>query len=98
MPMAMEVSFTPRATRVKVSGIFGLTAGPHSGAPGGIFGEPSDAGRPHGSLFSQVDASSALLYGVEEETTDTMRLRRRMTPSLSACFSGRSGLRSPLTI
>jgi len=45
-PMAMEVSFTPRATRVKVSGIFGLTAGLHSGAPGGRFsGEPSDAGK-----------------------------------------------------
>ena len=44
--------------------------------------------RPHGSLFSQVDASSALHYGVEEETTDTMQLGRRMTPSLSVCFQG----------
>ena len=48
-PIAMEVSFTPRATRVKVSGIFGLTAGLHSGAPGGpFFGEPSDAGKAEG--------------------------------------------------
>jgi hypothetical protein len=96
-PTSTEGSFTPRATRVGISEIFGLTAGMHSGAPGDdSWG--ADSGRPHGRLVSQVDASSALLYGIEGETMDTMRLRCRMTPLLSVCSSGRSGLQRPLAI
>ena len=55
--------------------------------------EPDNSGTPHGRLVSQVDASSGLLYGIEGETMDTMRLRCRMTPSLSVYSSGRSGRR-----
>jgi hypothetical protein len=58
----------------------------------------ADSGRPHGRPVSQVDASSALLYGIEGETMDTMRLRCRMTLLLSVCSSGRSGLQRPLAI
>jgi hypothetical protein len=80
-PTSTEGSFTPRATRVRVSGIFGLTAGMHSWAPGDdSWG--ADSGWSHGRLVSQVDASGALLYGIEGETMDTMRLRCRMTPFL----------------
>jgi hypothetical protein len=68
-------------------------------APGGdsVGGYPIREG-PVERPVSQVYSSSALLYDIEEETTDTMRLRCRMTPSLPVCSSGRSGLRRPLAI